>query len=144
MIASSPLLQELLTNPTIAFEQKQSALKELIAQTRVRPTTANVLQVLLKNHRLSELATINEKFAQVLDDRAGVVSALVSSARPLADDSKALIEKNLRDITRKDVRVDFVVDKELIGGIVTRIGSTVYDGSIKNQLEELGKSIAAS
>lgn len=144
MISSSPLLQELLINPTIGFDQKQSALKELISRTRVRPTTANVLQLLLKNQRLSELAAINEKFAQVLDERSGVVSARVTSARPLAEDSRTLLERNLREITRRDVRVDFVVDEDLIGGIVTRIGSTVYDGSIKNQLEELGKTLAGS
>ena len=144
MISSSPLLQELLSNPTIALDQKQSALKALIARTNVRPTTANILQVLLKNQRLSDLAAINERFARVLDERAGVVSAQVSSARPLGADSKGLIEQNLRGITGHDVRVDFVVDETLIGGIVTRIGSTIYDGSIKNQLEELGKTIAGS
>ncbi len=144
MISANPLLMELLNNPTIAYEQKHSTLKELISRTRVRQTTANILQILLKNHRLSDLAAINEKFAQVLDERAGVVSAQVTSARPLDESSRALIEQNLRAITGREVRVDFLVDEKLIGGIVTKIGSTVYDGSIRNQLEELGKTIAGN
>lgn len=142
MIDSSPLLQELLSNPTIAFDQKQTALAELIKRTRVRPTTANVLKLLLKNQRLSDLDAINQRFAQVLDERSGVVSAEVSSARPLPDESKVLIQQNLQGITGRDVRVNFLINEALIGGIVAKIGSTVYDGSIKNQLEELGKSIA--
>jgi F-type H+-transporting ATPase subunit delta len=144
MISSSPLLQELLTNPTIALDQKQSAVKELIARSEVSQITANVLKLLLKNQRLSDLAAINEKFAQVLDERAGIVSAEVTSARVLPTESKSLIENNLRGITGRDVRINFLVDESLIGGIVTRIGSTVYDGSIKNQLEELQKAIAGS
>jgi F-type H+-transporting ATPase subunit delta len=144
MISSNPLLQQMLNNPTIGYEQKHAALNELISRTRVRQTTANILQVLLKNHRLSDLAAINEKLALVLDERAGVVSAQVTSARPLDNSSRTLIEQNLRGITGRNVRVDFVVDEKLIGGIVTKIGSTVYDGSIRNQLEELGKTIAGT
>lgn len=144
MVKSSPLLEELLNNPTIPFDQKRAALNELIARSRVRRTTANVLQLLLQNHRLSELEAINERFAQVLDERSGVVSATVTSARALNEDSKSLVEQNLRTVTGRDVRVNFVVNETLIGGIVTMIGSTVYDGSIKNQLEELGKRIAGS
>lgn len=142
MIDSSPLLRELLTNPTIALDQKQTALAELISRSRVRPTTANVLKLLLKNQRLSDLDAINQRFAQVLDERSGVVSAEVTSARSLPDESKVLIQQNLRGITGREVRVNFLINEALIGGIVAKIGSTVYDASIKNQLEELGKSIA--
>ena len=144
MLAGSSLFQELLNNPTIPLEQKQRALKELIKRANVRPTTANFLQVLLKNQRLAQLPDINRKFAQVLDERAGVVSADVKSARPLADSAKGLIEQNLRGITGRKMRVNFDTDEHLIGGIVTRIGSTVYDGSIRTQLEELGKRLSGS
>lgn len=142
MIGASPLFQEVLSNPTIALEQKQRALKELIQRTNVRSTTANFLQVLLRNQRLAQLLQINRKLALVLDERAGVVSADVTSARVLADSSKNLIEENLRGITGRQVRVNFDIDENLIGGIVTRIGSTVYDGSIRTQLKELGKRLS--
>jgi F-type H+-transporting ATPase subunit delta len=88
------------------------------------------------------LPQINRKLALVLDERAGVVSADVTSARVLADSSKDLIEENLRGITGRQVRVNFDIDENLIGGIVTRIGSTVYDGSIRTQLKELGKRLS--
>ena len=142
LIGSSLLLQEVIGNPTIPYEQKQRAIKDLIARTKVRPTTANFLQVLLKNQRLADLSAINEKFAAILDERAGVVGAEVTSARPVSDSIKAALEQQLGQMTGSRVRVSFKTDDELIGGIVTKIGSTVYDGSIKNQLEELGKRLA--
>lgn len=142
LIKSSPLLQEVIQNPTIPYEQKQKALKELIARTKVRPTTANFLQVLLRNQRLSDLPEINRRFALLLDERAGVVGAEVTSAHPMSETIKSAIEHQLQHLTGRKVRVSFATDEELIGGIVTRIGSTVYDGSIKNQLEELGKRLA--
>ncbi len=142
LINSSALLQEVIQNPTIPYDQKQKVLKDLIARTSVRPTTANFLQVLLRNQRLSDLAEINRRFALMLDERAGVVGAAVTSAHPVSETIKAAIEQQLQQLTGKRVRVNFATDEALIGGIVTRIGSTVYDGSIKNQLEELGKRLA--
>lgn len=144
MIDSSALLQELLNNPTIALEQKQKALKELIVRTQLRPTTANFLRVLLKNHRLGNLSEINSRLAQVLDERAGVVSAEVISARPLEESSRHILQENLKRLTGREVRMKYLTDETLLGGMVTKIGSTVYDGSIRNQLEELGKRLAGN
>jgi F-type H+-transporting ATPase subunit delta len=144
MIASSDLFRELLVNPTIPYSDKDSTLNQLIARAGVRKTTANFLRVLLKNQRLSDLEEINRRFAQVLDEKAGLLSAEVITARPVPDAAKGLILADLRKITGKEVRVNFSTDEELIGGAITRIGSTVYDGSIKNQLQELGKKLAGN
>jgi F-type H+-transporting ATPase subunit delta len=144
MIASSDLLLELLVNPTIAYSNKDQALNKLIARTGVRKTTANFLRVLLRNQRLNQLAEINQRFAHVLDEKAGLLSAEVVTARPVADSTKSSILEDLRKMTGKDVRVNFSTDENLIGGAVTKIGSTVYDGSIRNQLQELGKRLAGN
>jgi F-type H+-transporting ATPase subunit delta len=142
MIVTNPLLQEVFKNPTIPYEQKRNVLSELIARTKVRPTTANFLQVLLRNQRLAELHEVNKRFVQVLDDRAGVVGAHVTSARPIAESQKRSLEEKLVTMTGKDVRLSFSTDESLIGGMVTRIGSTVYDGSVRNQLQQLGARLA--
>ena len=144
MIVANPQLQEVFKNPTIPYEQKRSVLNELIARTRVRPTTANFLQVLLRNQRLAELREVNNRFVQVLDDRAGVVSAHVTSARPIDESLKRSLEEKLVNMTGKDVRLTFSTDESLIGGMVTRIGSTVYDGSVRNQLQQLGERLAGN
>ena len=142
MTRSNSLLQEVFRNPTIPYDQKRNLLKELIARTKVRQTTANFLQVLLRNQRLTELSEVNKKFAQILDERSGVVSVEVTTARPVAEESKAALNKKLMDLTGKSVRLTFTTDEELISGMVTRIGSTVYDGSVRNQLHELEETMS--
>jgi F-type H+-transporting ATPase subunit delta len=142
MILSNPPLLEAFTNPTVPYEQKAKVLNELITRTEVRPTTANFLRILLKNQRLSEIAQVNAKLAQVLDERAGVVSAQVTSARPVADSIKTTLEEKLQLITGKRIRLSFQTDETILGGIVTQIGSTIYDGSVRTQLQRLGEELA--
>lgn len=142
MISANSALSEAFSNPTVAYEQKERVLSELIARTKVRPTTANFLRTLLKNQRLPELPEVNAKFAQVLDERAGLVSAEITSARPISDDTKALLEKKLSELTGKKARLTFATDESLLGGLVTRIGSTIYDGSVSNQLRRLREDLA--
>ena len=144
MISSSPSLKEAVSNPTVPYEQKTKLLRELIARTKVRPTTANFLQVLLRNQRLGEIGEINRRFGQVLDDRSGVVAAEITTARPVAQGSIETLDKKLASMSGKKVRLNFVTDEDLIGGVVARIGSTVYDGSVRNQLRELELKLAGS
>ena len=142
MISENSALLEAFSNPTVAYEQKRNVLNELLARTKVRPTTTNFLRTLLKNQRLAELPQVNDKLAQILDDRAGIVSAEIISARPVSDSARALLEEKLREITGKKARLTFATDESLLGGIVTRIGSTIYDGSVSNQLSRLREELA--
>lgn len=142
MIVENDSLLEAFSNPTVAYEQKANVLNELITRTKVRRTTANFLRILLKNQRLAELPQVNAKLAQVLDERAGVLSAQISSARPVSEKNKALLEERLAGLTGKKPRLTFEIDESLVGGVVTRIGSTIYDGSVRNQLQRLRDELA--
>lgn len=142
MIFTNPSLVEAFTNPTVPQDQKVRLLSDLLERTKVRQTTANFLRVLLKNQRLADLPQINAKLAHVLDERSGMVSAEVLSARPVAENTKQELETRLKEITGKKVRLSFATDETLLGGIVTRIGSTIYDGSVRNQLRRLGEDLA--
>ena len=142
MIMDNGSLLEVFSNPTVAYEQKQNVLTALIARTNVRPTTTNFLRTLLKNQRLSDLPEVNAKLAQILDDRSGIVSAEITSARPVSDSARALLEEKLAEMTGKKARLTFVTDESLLGGIVTRIGSIIYDGSVSNQLSRLREELA--
>ena len=135
MIQSTPNLLEVLRNPTIALDQKRTVLNKLIERAKPRQTTVNFLKVLLQNHRLTDLGEINRKFAETLDERAGMVAATVTTARAVPESSQQQLHAKLTGLTGKKVRVDFTTDPDLLGGIVTRIGSTVYDGSVRNQLQ---------
>jgi F-type H+-transporting ATPase subunit delta len=142
MMQSNGQLLEVFRNPTIPYEQKRKVLDALIDRSRVRPATSNFLQVLLQNHRLAELSEVNKRFAQILDERSGVVSAEVTTARPVAQSSQEALRTKLTAMTGKSVRLSFTTDEELIGGIVTRIGSTIYDGSVRNQLQQVRERLA--
>ena len=142
MMQSNEQLLEVFRNPTIPYEQKRKVLNTLSARARVRPTTANFLQVLLQNQRLAELSEVNKRFAQILDERSGVVSAEVTTARPVAQTSQDALRAKLAAMTGKRVRLSFTTDEELIGGIVTRVGSTIDDGSVRNQLQQVRERLA--
>lgn len=142
MIESSPELKQVFANPTIVYDEKVKVLEALITRTRVRPTTASFLRVLLRNQRLAQLKDVAERFGHVLDERGGVVSANVTTARPLTDDMKNMVRQALAHATGRTVRVSFTTDETIIGGLVARIGSTIYDGSVQSRLERLSEELA--
>ena len=135
-------LREVFANPTIALDRKRAVLNRLIEISRPRQTTVNFLKVLLQNQRLTELVEINRKFAQILDQRAGMVAATVTTARGVPAETQQQLQTTLASLTGKKVRIEFETDPELIGGMVTRIGSTVYDGSVRNHLEQIKEKMA--
>lgn len=137
MVRANSDLHEVFRHPTIPYEQKRRVLDALIARARVRPTTANFLQVLLQNHRIADLSEINRQFAQELDRRAGIVTAQITTARPVPDQAQAALRARLSELTGRNVRLQFAVDESLIGGVMTRIGSTVYDGTVRSQLHRI-------
>ncbi|MGH9873422.1 MAG: ATP synthase F1 subunit delta [Pyrinomonadaceae bacterium] len=143
MILANRMLLEAFSNPTVAYEEKRNVLNELIARTKVRPTSANFFRTLLRNQRLNELPHVHAKLTQILDERAGVVSADIVSARPVSERTKALLEEKLSAITGKKARLTYATDESLLGGMVTRIGSTIYDGSVSNQLRRLREDLAS-
>ena len=144
LISSNTDLQTAFGNPSISLVNKEKVLENLIEKTKPMKTTANFLRVLLRNGRLTEIGEINEKFASVLEERSGAVSAQITSARSLSEVEKAEMQSNLSKLTGKTVSLNFQTDETLIGGVVTRIGSTVYDGSVKARLAELKHQMIGS
>jgi F-type H+-transporting ATPase subunit delta len=144
MTEANPQLLEVFRHPTIPHEQKRAVLNELMARARVRPTTANFLQVLLQNHRLGDLSEVNRQFALELDRRSNVVTAQVTTARPIRQDEQESLRAKLSQMTGRSVRLEFDVDDSLIGGVVTRIGSTLYDGSVRGQLEQIRRRMVGA
>ena len=134
-------LQNVFSNPAIAHANKERVLDGLIAKANPSKPTANFLKILLQNGRLTEIGEINERFDEVLQERGGVVSAEITSARELPESERTHFKTNLERLTGKKVNINFAVNTEIIGGVVTRIGSTVYDGSVKTKLENLKEQL---
>lgn len=142
MIDANPQLREVFANPTVAYDQKRTVLEELMSRTRVKETTASFLRVLLRNQRLAQLPEIAVRFGQILDERAGVVAAEITTARPISEDLKKTLHDTLASATGRTVRLSFATDENIIGGFVARIGSTIFDGSVENHLERLAAGLA--
>jgi F-type H+-transporting ATPase subunit delta len=141
LMSSNADLQNAFRNPAIAHTSKEKVLEGLLAKTRPSTTTSNFLRVLLQNSRLTELGAINQRFESVLEERSGAAIAEVTSARELSADQRNELKTNLEKLTGKQIKLNFSIDPELIGGVVTRIGSTIYDASVKTQLENLKEEL---
>jgi F-type H+-transporting ATPase subunit delta len=142
MLQSSANLQEVFRNPTIGLDQKRAVLNKLIERARPTTITTNFLKVLLQNQRLTDLGEINRKFAEILDERGGMVAATVTTAQAVPESAQRQLQTKLLTLTGKKVRINFAIDSDLIGGLVTRIGSTVYDGSVRNHLQLIKEKMA--
>jgi F-type H+-transporting ATPase subunit delta len=99
--------------------------------------------VLIDHRRLNFLARIVEQFEKELDRRMGLADAQISSARELGDGEKRTLEAEIAKLTGKKVRAQYGLDASLLGGAVVRIGSTIYDGSVKGQLERIKEAISS-
>jgi F-type H+-transporting ATPase subunit delta len=141
MIMTNSELLNAFRNPAIQQNQKEKVLESLLAKAKPTATTANFLRVLLRNGRLTDIAEINRKFSSVLEERSGGTSAKIVSARPLSDAEKQELRLNLEKMTGKRISPNFEIDNSIIGGVVTTIGSTVYDGSVKTQLQQLKEQL---
>jgi F-type H+-transporting ATPase subunit delta len=144
MMKENAGLKEAFGNPTVPAEQKRNLLSSLIERTKIGNTAANFLQVLLTNGRLTEIAEISERFGQVLEERAGVVTAQVTTARPVPEETQETLRVRLTEMTGNQVRLQFATEENLIGGLVTRIGSTIYDGSVRNQLQQVKEKMISN
>jgi F-type H+-transporting ATPase subunit delta len=130
-------LREVFASPVLAAERKRAVLNELLARMRLRQTAQNFLQLLLSNNRVHQLEQMLRALSREIDARTNVVSAEITTARAISEDERRLLHDRLRTATGKEVRLQFKTDPNIIGGVVTRLGSKVYDGSIKNQLAQM-------
>lgn len=144
MIDSNASLYDALSNPSIAHSQKEKVLERLIEKAHPSRTTANFLRVLLRNDRLTAISAISERFVAELEERSGIVTAEVISARELPTNDRSDLKTQLEKLTGKRVNMDFHIDENIIGGVVTRIGSTVYDNSIRTKLDNLKEQLAGA
>src|SRR6185295_10317703 len=141
MIETHSQLKEVFANPTIIYDHKRKVLEDLIGRTRVRDTTGSFLRVLLRNARLAQLRDIAARYSQVLDERAGVLAGSVTTARPIPEELKKTLHETLSSATGHTVRLSFETDEKIIGGLVARIGSTVFDGSVESHLARLAEGL---
>ena len=140
-LAGSHELREVLMNPSITTEQKLKVLDAIAGRIGMFPQVRNFLAVIMDHQRLSELDEILAEYHAVADEQSNMTEAEITSARPLNDQDRAEFEAQVEKLAGGRVRTTYRQDATLLGGAVVRIGSTVYDGSIRAQLQQLKQKL---
>ena len=144
LVAGSPELADVLQNPAFKADERRAVLDVVLGKLGVHKHTRNFMLVLNDRDRLGALGAIVEAFGDLYDERTGRVRAHVTSAKGLDAASVKTLRNHLQSITgAKEVIVREDVDPELLGGIVTRIGDLVLDGSVRTQLQLLRDQLVA-
>jgi F-type H+-transporting ATPase subunit delta len=141
-LRSSPELHNALTSPAVPPGRKRAVVGRIADALKLSRITRNLLFVLIDHRRIAALEAVLHSFEVIVDERLGFARADVASARELTEAQRSALNAQLEKLTGKRIRMRFAVDQTLIGGVVARIGSTVYDGSVRGQLNTLGRRLA--
>lgn len=137
-------LDRVLMNPAVPTPRKRAAMAELTRLAGLTPVVSKLLVLLAERDRLLLLNDLVAVYRDMLMDRHNVVRAEVTSAAPLAAGKAQAIDKRLAALTGKRVSMVMKVDKDIVGGVVARVGSTVYDASIATQLKKIRERLTAA
>jgi F-type H+-transporting ATPase subunit delta len=143
LLGESVELRRVWENPAVPADQKRKLLDAIVQRNGIDKPVRNLVAVLIDHHRLPFLSRIVEQVEKELDARLGFTEAQISSARQLGDAEKLALETQIEKATSKKVRARYGLDPSLLGGAVVRIGSTIYDGSVKGQLQRIKEAISS-
>src|SRR5580658_2645738 len=143
LLAESSGLRRVWENPAVPAEQKRRLLDVIAERDGISKQVRNLVAVLIDHRRIHFLEPIIAQLEKELDARLGFAEADITSARALGDAEKREFEAQVGRLTGKKVRARYGQDAALLGGAVVRVGSTIYDGSVKGQLERMKEAISS-
>jgi F-type H+-transporting ATPase subunit delta len=138
---ASPELRDLLANPVYTREQRQALAARLAQALGLDREPASLLALLADRNRLAYLPGVADVFFRLADEKLGRLRARVASAVPLSDAEVEALARKLAATSGGQVIVERVVEPALLGGVVAQVGSFVYDGSLRSQLEDLRRAM---
>jgi len=143
LLAQSSDLRRVWENPAIPADQKRQVLDVIAERNGILKQVKNFIAVLIDHRRIHFLAPILAQLEKELDARLGFAEAQITSARELGDAEKRGFESQVEKLTGKKVRAHYGQDASLLGGAIVRVGSTIYDGSVKGQLQRIKEAISS-
>jgi len=143
-VESSQDLRSVLASPAIPVARKRAIIKDIAGRLGLGNVTRNFVLVVSDHRRAAGMAQILDAFEMLLDERLGFVRAQVNSAFELNEQQQGELSGQLGQLAGGSVRMRFTVDPELIGGVTARIGSKVYDGSVRGQLAAMRTRLSLS
>jgi F-type H+-transporting ATPase subunit delta len=142
VFAGSVDLRNALLSPAVSPSRKRAVVANILAPLALHKQVLNFLFVVIDHRRVHEFSSITEAFEALLDERLGYVRADVTTARQLTPEQTAILETEISRVAGKKAKLKFSTDPALVAGVVARIGSTVYDGSVRGQLDRLRTKLA--
>ena len=137
LFAANPELRAAFANPAFTAEQKKEIMKGLIEKARSSELVANFLLLLVDKNRVAFLDQIVQTYEKLADEQSGVIRPIIRTAFPLDDSQVTSIQGALEKKTGKKVVPQVEIDQSLLGGVVTQIGDTAFDNSVKTQLKRI-------
>ena len=139
-----PLLEKVLLNPAVPVPRKRAAVGDLLAQAKFAPIVTKLLTLLADRDRLVLIPDLLASYRDRLLEHRGVVRAEVTTASTLDPGRADAIRQGLAALTGRTVQLATRIDPSIVGGLIARIGSTVYDGSVTRQLEKMKEQLTKS
>jgi F-type H+-transporting ATPase subunit delta len=136
-------LREVFENPAISEAQKVTVLDKMNAKLGMAPQVRNFIAVLIRNGRVVHIREVIQAYRTELQERQGIRQAEIVTARELGDQERNLLLAGVGQLAGAKIQATFKLDPSILGGTVVRIGSTVYDGSVKGRLERLREELVA-
>jgi F-type H+-transporting ATPase subunit delta len=143
LLVSSTELRVVWENPSVSPEQKRAVLDAIAAKTKLPKVLRNFMAVLIDHRRIEQLAEMANEFEAEINDRLGLAEAEITSARELAASERKRLEKKVAEVVGKTIKARYITDANVLGGAVIRVGSTIYDGSVRGQLQKLKEALSA-
>jgi F-type H+-transporting ATPase subunit delta len=140
---SSPELRSILANPSVSKAEKRGVAEEISRRLGASKIVRNFLFVVIDHQRTQLLPEIFRSLQDVVRERQGVAEANISSPAELSDAQKKQLAETLQRLTGKNVEARFTLDAKLLGGVMVRVGDTIYDGSLRNRLDRLRDRLTA-
>ncbi|HZP17138.1 MAG TPA: ATP synthase F1 subunit delta [Terriglobales bacterium] len=144
LVRESRELRKVWDSPSIPADQKRAVLDAIVKRAAISRPVRNFVAVIIDKGRTRFLGQIVEQFAQELNQRLGLAEAEITTSRELTSEERKALEADLTRATGKKIHARYLQDRSLLGGAVARVGSTVYDGSVKGQLERMRQLLAIS
>ena len=141
VLEADPKFRRFFDDPSIPQENKQQALETLAREAKLSEALRNFLLLLMANRRLGAIGAIGSAFEEIKDERLEIVAAETTTAVPLSAAELKRLREALEKMTGRSVRLTQQVEPGLLGGARTRIGSRVYDGTLRHQLEALREKL---
>jgi F-type H+-transporting ATPase subunit delta len=140
-LTASPELSIVLASPGISRPRKRAVIGRLVESIGLSRVSRNLLFVLVDHRRTENLSAIIDAFEKLVNERLGMLQVEVASARGLDREQQAALVQRLEAMTGKRIVLNLAIDSDLVGGLVVHLGSTVYDGSVRGQLETLSRQL---